>query len=249
MNEQKEKRILVTGAAGRIGSAFRALAPSRLSLRLADRDTASLPHGADVMVVDVANLDECRRACVGIDTVLHLAADPGPVSDFYRSLLDANIKGAFNIFRAAADAGCRRVVFASSAQTIEGYPEDRQVTVKDPVRPANLYGVTKVFGEALGSYFATQEGLSVIAVRIANFASFTAGERHSARDVSAFLSHRDCVQLLVKAIEAENVHFAIVNGVSNNRYKRLALEESRELLGYAPEDDVNRPGIAGGPNS
>ncbi|ALN75549.1 hypothetical protein M673_22665 (plasmid) [Aureimonas sp. AU20] len=188
--------------------------------------------------MDIADLEACRRACEGIDTVVHLAADPGPIADFYGSLLDANIKGAFNIFRAAADAGCRRVVFASSAQTIEGYPEDRQVSVRDPVRPKNLYGVTKCFGEALGSYFSTQEGLSVIAVRIANFAEFLPGEKHSPRDVSAFISHRDAVQLLVRAVDVETVGFAIVNGVSDNRYKRLTLEESREVLGYSPEDDA-----------
>ncbi len=190
------------------------------------------------MAMDIADLEACRRACEGIDTVVHLAADPGPIADFYGSLLDANIKGAFNIFRAAADAGCRRVVFASSAQTIEGYPEDRQVSVRDPVRPKNLYGVTKCFGEALGSYFSTQEGLSVIAVRIANFAEFLPGENHSPRDVSAFISHRDAVQLLVRAVDVETVGFAIVNGVSDNRYKRLTLEESREVLGYSPEDDA-----------
>jgi len=98
--------------------------------------------------------------------------------------------------------------------------------------------VTKCFGEALGSYFATQEGLSVIVVRIANFTTFVKGERHSPRDVSAFLSHRDAVQLLVRAIDVENVDFAIVNGVSNNRYKRLGLDESHEVLGYTPEDDA-----------
>ena len=214
------------------------MAPDRLRLRLADRDVSSFGGAADIVAFDVANLDSCKEACVGIDTVVHLAADPGPIADFYGSLLDANIKGAFNIFRAASDAGCRRVVFASSAQTVDGYPEDRQISVRDPIRPKNLYGVTKCFGEALGSYFATQEGLSVIAVRIANFTEFSAGEEHSARDVSAFLSHRDAVQLLVRAIEVENVNFAIVNGVSNNRYKRLALDESREILGFMPEDDA-----------
>ncbi|WP_061978880.1 NAD(P)-dependent oxidoreductase [Aureimonas sp. AU20] len=232
------RTVLLTGAAGRVGSAFRSMAPKRLHLRLADRDTSSFGVEDDALAMDIADLEACRRACEGIDTVVHLAADPGPIADFYGSLLDANIKGAFNIFRAAADAGCRRVVFASSAQTIEGYPEDRQVSVRDPVRPKNLYGVTKCFGEALGSYFSTQEGLSVIAVRIANFAEFLPGEKHSPRDVSAFISHRDAVQLLVRAVDVETVGFAIVNGVSDNRYKRLTLEESREVLGYSPEDDA-----------
>lgn len=58
--------------------------------------------------MDIADLEACRRTCNGIDTVVHLAADPGPIADFYGSLLDATIKGAFNILRAAADAGCRR---------------------------------------------------------------------------------------------------------------------------------------------
>lgn len=241
MEESTKKRsVLLTGAAGRVGSAFRLMAPDRLRLRLADRDVSTLGDcdADDIVALDVANLEACQAACADIDTVVHLAADPGPIADFYESLLDANIKGAFNIFRAASDAGCRRVVFASSAQTVEGYPEDRQVAVHDPIRPKNLYGVTKCFGEALGSYFSTQEKLSVIAIRIANFAEFSRGETHSARDISAFLSHRDAVQLLIRAIEVENVDFAIVNGVSNNRYKRLGLDESRDVLGYAPMDDA-----------
>lgn len=238
MIESGSRTVLLTGAAGRVGSAFRSMAPARLRLRLADRDTSSFSDADDAVAMDIADLEACRRACNGIDTVVHLAADPGPIADFYGSLLDANIKGAFNIFRAAADAGCRRVVFASSAQTVEGYPEDRQVSVRDPVRPKNLYGVTKCFGEALGSYFSSQEDLSVIAVRIANFTELSTEETHSPRDVSAFLSHRDAVQLLVRAVEVEGVSFAIVNGVSNNRYKRLTLEESQEILGYSPEDDA-----------
>ena len=163
---------------------------------------------------------------------------PRPDRRFLRIVARREYKRRVQHFRAASDAGCRRIVFASSAQTVEGYPDDRQVSVRDPIRPKNLYGVTKCFGEALGSYFATQEGLSVIAIRFANFTEFSAGEEHSARDVSAFLSHRDAVQLLVRAVEVENVNFAIVNGVSNNRYKRLALDESRKILGFMPEDDA-----------
>lgn len=129
----------------------------------------------------MADPEDCRRACEGIDTVVHLAADASPEADFHGSLLDADVKGAFNVFRAAADAGCRRVVYASSAQVIEGYPKDRPLTTRDPVRPGNLHGVTKCFGEARGSYFASQEGLSVIAVRIANFNDFAPGQQHTPR--------------------------------------------------------------------
>lgn len=233
--------VLLTGAAGRIGTAFREDASDRYRWRFADRDASALSTtGSDheAVEIDVADPEACRRACTGIDTVVHLAADPNPEADFYGSLLDANIKGTYNIFRAAKDAGCRRVVFASSAQTVEAYPLDQQVATDAPIRPKNLYGVTKCFGEAVASYFAHVEGLSTIVVRIANYAEFKHGQSHTARDMSAYLSRRDAVQLLSRCIDVPEVDFAIVHGVSDNRFKRLDLSSTRALLNYAPVDDA-----------
>lgn len=56
--------------------------------------------------------------------------------------------------------------------------------------------------------------------------------------MSAFLSHRDAADLLERCIRIEGVQYAVVHGVSNNRYTRLSLEETRRLLGYAPQDDA-----------
>ena len=138
------RRILLTGAAGRIGSAFRAHATDRYRFRLADRETTALAgaegQGHEVIALDVADLDACREACRGIDTVVHLAADPSPEADFYGSLLDNNVKGTYNVFRAAKDQGCRRVVFASRVHAVIGYPPDVQARPDDPVRPTNMYG-------------------------------------------------------------------------------------------------------------
>ncbi|RME60421.1 MAG: NAD-dependent epimerase/dehydratase family protein, partial [Caldilineae bacterium] len=116
------KRILLTGATGRVGASFFAYARDKYRFRLAARRIERLadPGDHETMRLDVADLDACQRACQGIDVVVHLAADPSPRADFYGSLLDNNIKGAYNIFRAAADQGCSRVVYASSIQIIEG---------------------------------------------------------------------------------------------------------------------------------
>jgi len=100
-----------------------------------------------------------------------------------------------------------------------------------------MYGVTKAFGEALASYFARAHSITCIAVRIANVTVFSPGEQHSPRDVAAFISERDVAHLLDRALQAEVVGFRIVNGVSNNRYKRLSIEETKRLLGYSPSDD------------
>lgn len=233
-------KILITGAAGRIGSAFVRTHHADYSLRLADINVSRLTlWPCEALQLDVTDLAACMRACEGIDTVIHLAADVSPDSDdFMTALLPTNIVGTYNIFHAAKAQGCRRVVFASSAQTIEGYPQDVQVHETMPVRPKNLYGVSKVFGEALGSYFADTSALTTVAVRIANVARFQPGEQHSARDVAAYISVRDVVQLLDRAVQAEVAGFLIVNGVSDNRYKRLSIERSRTLLGYRPLDDA-----------
>src|SRR5207248_11704708 len=97
---------------------------------------------------------------------LHLAADPRTEAEFYKDLLDPNFKATYNIYRAAKDQGCKRVIFASSINAVEGYPEDRQIRESDAPCPLNVYGASKAFGESLGAYFAAVEGLSVIAVRI-----------------------------------------------------------------------------------
>ena len=235
-------KILVTGAAGRIGSAFRHHVADRYALRLADRahvplDAVARP-GDETIVLDVADPDACQAACIGIDTVLHLAADASPAADFYGSLLENNIKGTYNIFRAAKDQGCRRVVFASSVQVALAYPPDVQVPAGTPARPGNMYGVSKCFGEAVASYFADAEDLSSIAVRIGYFAEPDRLRGVGFGELCAFVSPRDLCDLLVRCIETPDVRFAIVHGMSDNRHTRLDITTTRELLGYQPQDDA-----------
>lgn len=164
----ERRRVLLTGAAGRIGTAFRRFADARYDFRLGDRCADDLDRvvGHEVAAFDIADPEACQRACAGMDTVVHLAADRFGHADFYGSLLDNNIKGTYNIFRAAKDQGCRRVVFASSVHAVSGYPSDVQVGTDDPVRPRTMYGVSKCFGEAVAQYFAHAEGLSSVCVRI-----------------------------------------------------------------------------------
>ena len=234
------RRVLLTGAAGRIGTGFFRDAGGRYRFRLADRTAEPLAEAAaqghEVLALDVADLGACRAACADMDTVVHLAADPSPGADFYGSLLENNVKGTYNVFRAAADAGCRRVVFASSVHAVAGYPGDVQVHERSPVNPANMYGVTKCFGEAVAACFA-HAGLSAIAVRIGAYHAPGRGAGPLLDYPDAYVSERDLNQLLVRAIEVPDVRFAVVYGLSDNRFKRADLTATRELLGYEPQDD------------
>ena len=236
------RSVLITGAMGRIGSVLTAYLDAvdadAYALRLGDiRDIRD--SQARGVSLDVTDLAACRAACVGIDTVVHLAGIPDPDTPF-ELLLPNNIVGTYHLFRAAADAKVRRVVFASSAQVTEGYPLDVQIRSDMPVRPKNLYGVSKAFGEAAGAYFAYQEGLEVIAVRIGAFQYARDWTWLSARDLSAWVEPNDLCQLLQHCIEADlgEEPFAIAHGISDNRFKRLDLSETRLRFGYAPTADA-----------
>lgn len=234
-------RVLLTGAAGRIGTALFAGTADRYMYRLADRDTGSLRagNGHEVVELDVADLAGCRAACAGMDAVVHLAADPSPEAEFYSSLLENNIKGVYNVFRAAKDAGCRRVVFASSVHAVAGYPSGAPIPPDVPVRPITMYGATKCFGEAVGAYFAYAEDLPTIAIRIGAYEAPWLRADPAPGNLAAYVSPRDLNQLIVRSLEAPpELRFAVVNGQSNNRVPRLDLTSTRELLGYAPDDDA-----------
>jgi nucleoside-diphosphate-sugar epimerase len=231
-----ETKVLLTGAAGRIARAFIERAGDRYDLRLADREAGEV-DGREVLALDVADLDAFRRACEGMDVVVHLAADPSPEAGFYDSLLENNVKGTYNAFRAARDAGCRRVVYASSIHAVDGYPPGETVMPDWSVRPPDLYGAAKCFGEALAYYFSHSEGLSCLALRIGAFEGNPGMEDPTEQILRSFVSERDMSQLIERCIEAE-VGFGIFHAISDNREKRLDISSAREVLGYEPEDDA-----------
>jgi NAD(P)-dependent dehydrogenase (short-subunit alcohol dehydrogenase family) len=238
------RKVLITGAAGRIGSSFAEQGHAEYDFRLMVQTTEdpakmeTLKHFGEVVRAELSDRARLQELCTGVDTVVHLAADPNP-NGTWDSLLPNNIIGTYNLMWAAKSAGCRRVIFASSIHAVGGYGPEVQVKAGDPVHPGDLYGVSKCFGEALGRYMAEQEGLSVIAIRIGGFQP---PEQIAAADsvnlADSWISPRDLFQLFDKCIAADHLRWAVFNGLSGNACNRLDISDARQLLGYAPRDDA-----------
>jgi nucleoside-diphosphate-sugar epimerase len=241
--EQKRRKVLVTGAGGNIGSYFAQNSGGKYDLVLSDTSVdkmqeKQLDQNGQLIELDITDLEAFKAACEGIDTLIHLAADPSPNSP-WSMVRDLNIGGTYNAYVAAKAAGLRRVIYASSIHAVSGYPADIQVKTSEPVNPGDLYGVSKCFGEAMGRYMAEQEGVSVIALRIGAFQPVEQAEDESSLAmVDAFVSKRDLNQLIERCIDVESVKFAVLHGLSNNRFKRLDISDARELVGYDPVDDA-----------
>ena len=141
-------------------------------------------------------------------------------------------------YEACRNAGVKRVVFASTNHVTGLYEEEGMYTTPEmPVRPDSLYGASKAFGESLGRYYVDRYGLEVVCLRIGSFQPDSAVvERKSDRILSTWLSHRDCVQLVQRSIEAD-VRFGIYYGISGNTRAYWDLQNARRELGYAPQDN------------
>lgn len=225
--------MVLTGAAGRIGTAVLPLLPAGWHVTATD-----LTAGSGVARLDVTDRDACAAAFSGADAVVHLAAVPDPDAG-WDALLPANVVGTYTVAQAAMDAGVRRLVLASSLQAVSAVPSGTQVRAADPPRPANLYGATKAWAEALGSWVAATSTTSVVALRIGHFLLEPPGsDRAAARDRAAWLSPRDAADLVRAAVEADVAGLAVANGVSANRYRQADLEATVAVLGYRPVDDA-----------
>ncbi|CAA9383633.1 MAG: UDP-glucose 4-epimerase [uncultured Phycisphaerae bacterium] len=239
-----KRTVLVTGAAGTIGSSFAEHGAARYDLRLMVRPT-SKPEKTDRLAkfgqlvrAELADPAALKAAFAGVDTVVHLAADPDPNAT-WASLLPDNIVGTYNTMVAAKAAGVRRVVYASSIHAVGGYGPAVQVKTSEPPNPGDLYGVTKCFGEALGRYMAEQEGLSVIAIRIGAFQPPEAVAKPRALGfVDCWISPRDMNQLFDRCIAADHLRWAVFHGLSGNAFNHLDLSDAKALLGYEPQDDA-----------
>jgi uronate dehydrogenase len=221
--------VLVTGASGTIGTTVRSgLRELGWALRCVD-----LVAGPDVSAVDITSPDALDHVMPGVDAVVHLAGQP--VEAPWPVIRHANLDGTYEVFEAARRHDVTRVVYASSNHAV-GFtpiPSDAELPADLAARPDTLYGVSKVFGEALGRYYAERYGLQVACLRIGTFAPCPP----DVRALSTWLSPADCVRLVDACLRSESLSYSIVWGVSANTRRIWSLAAGHEL-GYFPADDA-----------
>jgi UDP-glucose 4-epimerase len=175
------KRFLVIGGAGLIGShaveslleedvaevvvydSFVRGTPENLAEAMRDDRVKVFPHGGDILHTDV--LDAAMK---GIDGVFHFAALwLLHCQDYPRSAFEVNVGGTYNVLEACARNGVQRLVFSSSA-SVYGDAVEEPMTEDHPFNFANLYGATKVCGEALARATYMRFGLPYVGLRYMN---------------------------------------------------------------------------------
>ena len=249
----RDRTIAITGATGNVGrQAIEAVGDENCRLF-----SHSEHEDIDTETFDIADHDAFVDALDGVDVLIHLAANPSPRAD-WEAVRGANVDGVYNAFEAAVRNDLERVVFASSNHAVNGDtivgPNRVETTDGDPdiVRPDgasspdSYYGVSKVFGEAMGKYYARRYGLEVVSLRVGWLLSADelqavcaerdgAGERYAR---AMWLSEGDCRRALEASVNASLSRPAVTaHGISNNSDRFLSLAETMHELEYRPRDD------------
>jgi nucleoside-diphosphate-sugar epimerase len=213
---------------------LRALHTLRLHSQASDLTDLATPED-EVVHGDIAELDEARSIVSGTRVVVHLAGRALAPST-WEEVLRPNIIGMHALFEAARLEGVERVVLASTNHVTGQYDlaRDWPIGPERPVAPDGFYAVSKVLGEALGSYYAWRHGIRVVCLRI----GWVLDAPFDEKSERLWLSPRDLVQLVDRSIVAD-IRFGIFYGVSGLVPDRYDLDGPRRLLGYAPQDAIS----------
>ena len=226
------KTILITGAAGDVGTHLRRELAGKYALRVSDlRSLRKINSEEQFMRADISKMADALRITKGVDAIVHLGgySVEGP----WEGILNANIIGCYNVFEAARRNGVKRIVFPTSNHATGFYRRDQTIDHRVYPKPDSRYGVSKVFGEALGSLYADKYGLQFLMIRIGNVNPVPIDKRR----LSIWVSPRDIAQLVSIGIEHPEIRFEIVYGISGNT--RAWYDNSNaQRLGYRPKDNA-----------
>jgi len=223
------QKILITGAAGDVGTRLRKLLKGVYSLRVSDiRKPADLGADDEFVAADLGDYEQTKQITAGIDGIVHLGgySVEGPWETIHKS----NIVGCYNLFEAAYRSGVKRIVFASSNHAVGFYPRDRKIGVDVTVRPDSRYGVSKAFGEAVGALYADKHGLQVTCIRIGNVGDKPLDKRR----LSIWVKPEDLTQLVRIGLEHPDIRFEIFYGASDNEAGWWDNSNARRF-GYRPQ--------------
>jgi uronate dehydrogenase len=225
------KTVLITGASGDVGSYLRRELAGKYKLRLSDRRALKPEKGEKFIKADISKMAEAMKITKGVDAIVHLGgySVEGP----WEAIHKANIVGCYNVFEAARKNKVKRILFATSNHAVGFYRRDQTIDHRVYPKPDSRYGVSKAFGEALGSLYADKYGMEVFLIRIGNVNPKPIDKRR----LSIWISPRDIAQLVSIGIDHPDIRFEIVYGVSGNQ--RSWYDNSNAArLGYKPQDDA-----------
>jgi uronate dehydrogenase len=227
---------LLTGAAGTLGRVLAGPLRARCThLRISDLAgplAALTPDeqaaDAERRPCDLADAAAVHELMQGIDAVVHLGgvSVEGP----FEPILQANIRGLFNLYEAARRVGTRRIVFASSNHVTGCYRQGQTLRPDMPPRPDGYYGVSKLFGEGLASMYFDRHGIETVCLRIGT----ATVEPMDRRALSTWLSHRDLARLVLASLETPGVGFTVAYGMSGNPRGWWDTADAWARLGYKP---------------
>lgn len=229
------KRLLITGAAGGLGSVMR----TRLShmadiIRVSDvADLGPAAENEEVVQCDLGDADSVMSLVKGCDGIVHLGGVS--VERPFPQILRGNIEGVYNLYEAARANGQPRIVFASSNHVVGFHRQDTYLDSTDPMKPDGLYGVSKCFGEATASMYYSKFGQETAILRIGS--CFEKPTNH--RMLSTWLSYSDFVSLMEAVFRAPMLGCPIIWGTSNNESSWWDNSKAN-FLGWKPKDSSEK---------
>jgi len=240
MTIKSHERILMTGAAGGLGTQLRGRLKANCSvLRLSDRiEFGSALEGEEILLADLADAAAVSTLVEGVNAIVHLGgiSIEGP----FAPILQANILGVVNLYEAARIHGVKRVVFASSNHVTGFYRQSETIGVDCAPRPDGFYGLSKAFGEDVSRFYFDRYGIETACVRIGS--SFPAPRDR--RMLASWLSFDDLHRLITACLTTPVLGHSIIYGMSNNAVTWWDNTGARHI-GYVPQDssDVFRDAL------
>lgn len=224
MAKNKSYKILVTGVSGYVGSALaHELLAHGYTVRGVDHTPLkdeSLKGKVEMVYADLTDRLAILQATEGCNAIAHLAAIPHPMVPNPEQILHTNVVGTGHLLEAAEKFGIKRFAMASTCCAFGFYfalhpfdPDYLPLDEKHPVKPQDLYGLSKVQCEEACAAYTRRCGMTTVALRLTSVVSLEKGHRREwakdvltnkerkQRDFWTYIELKDCARAFRLAIE------------------------------------------------
>ncbi len=232
-------KVVIYGGNGMLGPHVVKALEGHVALRLTDLEPFETPH--EMMPVDVADPEAVMRAAEGMDAIINLSV----LRPHRKIAFDVNTLGCYNIMRAAARHGIRRVINTGPHFTVQGDPYvawDYGIGPDVPPKPStNLYALSKGLGQEICRIFTLHSDVYVLCYLFCIFRDHDASSA-PARDWSFLVSWRDAAAAFLPGLTIELDRLPsrceVFNIFGDRPHGQFLNDKAKRILGWQPKDGL-----------